>query len=93
MTKKHSFYGILLAIMCTCALDSCTILMEHSISKELICPPPPTQNCYPQRYIGNSIDTSSINKERFLKIERVNGLDNTIIDEWNISFLDKDNLS
>ena len=92
MTKKHSFYGILLAIMCTCALDSCTVLMEHSVSKELICPPPPTQNCYPQRYIGNSIDTSSINKERFLKIERVNGLDNTIIDEWNISFLDKDNI-
>jgi len=68
-------------------LSSCTVLRPRSLFKDLICPPPPSQDCYPKRFTGPVLDTASQGKERFMRIRSVEGLNSPVIDEWNISFL------
>jgi hypothetical protein len=68
-------------------LGSCRAILPDSVNKDLVCPPPPTQDCYPQRFIGRGTDTSSQGKSRFMRITQVEGLNNPLIDEWNITFL------
>lgn len=68
-------------------LSSCTVLRPRSLFKDLICSPPPSQDCYPKRFMGPVLDTASQGKERFMRIRSVEGLNSPVIDEWNISFL------
>jgi hypothetical protein len=68
-------------------LSSCTVLRPRSLFKDLICPPPPSQDCYPKRFTGPVLDTASQGKERFMRIRSVDGLNSPVIDEWNLSFL------
>ncbi len=68
-------------------LSSCTVLRPRSVFKEQICPPPPSQACFPKRFTGPILDTASAGKERFMSIRPVEGLNSPVIDEWNISFL------
>lgn len=68
-------------------LSACAIIRPRSLSKDVICPPPPSQDCYPKRFTGPVLDTNSDGKERFMRIRPVEGLSLPVIDEWNISFL------
>ena len=68
-------------------LSSCTVLRPRSLFKDLICPPPPSQDCYPKRFTGPVLDTASQGKERFMRIRSVEGLNSPVIDEWSVSFL------
>ncbi len=68
-------------------LSACAVIRPRSLSKEVICPPPPSQDCYPKRFTGPVLDTSSVGKERFMRIRPVEGLNSPVIDEWNIAFL------
>lgn len=68
-------------------LSACAVIRPRSLSKEVICPPPPSQDCYPKRFTGPVLDTSSVGKERFMRIRPVEGLSTPVIDEWNIAFL------
>ncbi|MFZ9977542.1 MAG: OmpA family protein [Candidatus Kapaibacteriota bacterium] len=68
-------------------LSSCTVLRPRSLFKDQICPPPPSQDCYPKRFSGPVLDTASQGKERFMRIRSVEGLNSPVIDEWNVSFL------
>ncbi|MFM7543351.1 MAG: OmpA family protein [Ignavibacteria bacterium] len=78
---------IVLIIPLLAILSACTVIRPSSLSKDIICPPPPTQDCYPKRFAGPVLDTSSVGKERFMRIRPVEGLNTPVIDEWNISFL------
>ncbi|MBS1538015.1 MAG: PD40 domain-containing protein, partial [Bacteroidetes bacterium] len=57
--------------------------------KELVCPPPPPQNCRPQQWVGIPFDTISTianSVGTYLKIEPVVLL-NSPRDEWNVNFI------
>lgn len=84
---NYRFILIVLVIPLLAILSACTVIRPRSLSKDIICPPPPTQDCFPKRFAGPILDTSSIGKERFMRIRPVEGLNTPVIDEWNISFL------
>ncbi len=74
----------------------CLIVMVSSLGgclpmtkpKELNCPPPPPQNCQPERWSGipfDTISTSANSSGYYLVIEPIVLL-NTPHDEWNLSF-------
>ncbi|MEN9828499.1 MAG: hypothetical protein RJA11_1115, partial [Bacteroidota bacterium] len=83
----YLFRILILMFPLVALLSSCTVLRPRSLFKDLICPPPPSQDCYPKRFTGPVLDTASQGKERFMRIRSVDGLNSPIIDEWNISFL------
>lgn len=87
--RKISFISAL-AIVCmvimVSALDGCLPVTKP---KELNCPPPPPQNCQPERWSGipfDTISTSANSAGYYLTIEPVILL-NTPRDEWNLSFI------
>ena len=83
----YLFRILILMFPLVALLSSCTVLRPRSLFKDLICPPPPSQDCYPKRFTGPVLDTASQGKERFMRIRSVEGLNSPVIDEWNISFL------
>ena len=78
---------ILLLLSSLVLLSSCTVLRPRSLFKDQICPPPPSQACFPKRFTGPILDTTSAGKERFMRIRPLEGLNSPVIDEWNLSFL------
>ena len=85
---KYHLRLIILIIPLLAILSACAVIRPRSLSKDVICPPPPSQDCYPKRFTGPVLDTISEGKERFMRIRPVEGLSTPVIDEWNISFLD-----
>ncbi|MFM8280972.1 MAG: OmpA family protein [Bacteroidota bacterium] len=85
---KYHLRLIILIIPLLAVLSACAVIRPRSLSKDVICPPPPSQDCYPKRFTGPVLDTISEGKERFMRIRPVEGLSTPVIDEWNISFLD-----
>lgn len=83
----YLFRILILMFSLLALLSSCTVLRPRSLFKDLICSPPPSQDCYPKRFMGPVLDTASQGKERFMRIRSVEGLNSPVIDEWNISFL------
>lgn len=79
--------SLILFIPLLTLLSACTVIRPRSLSKDVLCPPPPSQDCYPKRFAGPVLDTVSTGKEKFMRIRSVEGLNAPVIDEWNISFL------
>ena len=84
---RYLFRILILMFPLLALLSSCTVLRPRSLFKDLICPPPPSQDCYPKRFTGPVLDTASQGKERFMRIRSVEGLNSPVIDEWSVSFL------
>jgi outer membrane protein OmpA-like peptidoglycan-associated protein len=85
-TSFFSYLAFSCLLIVICLLEGCHLPITKS--KELICPPPPPQNCRPAQWSGIPFDTISTianSSGYYLKIEPLVPL-NTPRDEWNVSF-------
>lgn len=79
---------LLLTLLTMLFVSSCKTVRTPLVPSN--CPPPPSQNCRPDKFLGSSMDTSEIYRRTasdwyiFSEVKTLNSPE----DEWGVSFID-----